>query len=100
MKDAARIQQAVSSGLMVITRADEDTREARDSKTARRDAAFASGAQIIQTNFAAADPSIGGYRVSLEDDPAAMCSLKAASERCVRFEIPAAPVRTATAAMP
>ena len=100
VKDSARIQQAVSSGLMVITRADEDTREARENKTARRDAAFASGAQIIQTNFAAADPAIGGYRVSLADDPAAMCSPRPASERCVRFEIPAAPVRTATAAMP
>jgi hypothetical protein len=100
VKDGARIQAAVRSGFIVTTRADEDTREARENKTARRDAAFASGAQIIQTNFAAADPAIGTYRVSLADDPAAMCATKPDGEHCVRFEAPLAPVRTANAAMP
>jgi hypothetical protein len=100
VKDGARIQAAVQAGFIVSTRADEDTREARASKTARRDAAFASGAQIVQTNFAAADPAIGSYRVSLADDPAALCGRQLASEHCVRFEAPAAPLRTATAAIP
>jgi hypothetical protein len=97
-KDAGRIRQAVSSGFMVVTRADEETREARDNKTARRDAAFASGAQIVQTDFAAADPKIGNYRVSLENNPAAMCGAKLQSEHCVSFEGAQAPVRTASAA--
>ena len=98
VKDGARIQAAVRNGFIVTTRADEDTREARANRTARRDAAFASGAQIIQTNFAAADPAIGNYGVSLADDPAAMCETAPGSEHCVRFE--ALPVRTATAALP
>jgi hypothetical protein len=100
VKDGTRIQTAVRSGFMVTTRADEDTREARENKTARRDAAFTSGAQIIQTNYPAADPAIGTYRVSLADDPAAQCAAKPGSEHCVRFEAPTAPVRTATSAMP
>ena len=97
-KDSARIQQAVRSGLMVLTRADAETREARENKTARRDAAFASGAQIVQTNFAAPDPAIGNYRVSLENSPAAMCGGQLKSEHCVSFEGADAPVRTAAAA--
>ena len=56
--------------------------------------------QIIQTNFVAPDPAIGPYRVSLADDPAAMCKSAPDSEHCVRFEAPTAPLRTATAAMP
>lgn len=97
-KDGSRIQQAVRSGLMVITRADEETREARENKTARRDAAFASGAQIVQTDFAAADPAIGNYRVTLESNPMAMCGTELQPERCVSFEGADMPVRTAAAA--
>src|SRR3954469_442505 len=44
VKDGARIERAVKDGLMVITRADDDTREARLNNPARRDAAFATGA--------------------------------------------------------
>ena len=95
-KEGARIQQAVASGFMVITRADADTREARANKTARRDAAFASGAQIVQTDFAAADPAIGGYRVTLQNNPAAMCGAKLRPEHCVLFEGTEPPVRTVT----
>ena len=42
-KDAGRIRQAVSGGFMVITRADAETREARDNKTARLLATRAKG---------------------------------------------------------
>lgn len=99
-KDAARIADASKAGFMVITRADSETREARRNITARRDAAFASSAQIVQTNFATADQSVGPYRVSLADNPAAMCGSTLAPERCVRFEPAGQPARTATAAMP
>jgi hypothetical protein len=97
VKDGARIRQAVQSGFMIITRADEDAREARQDSTARRDAAFASGAQIVQTDFATADPAIGPYQVSLKDNPNAMCG--ATPEHCIAFAHP--PQRMATtAAMP
>jgi hypothetical protein len=96
VKDAARIQAALKSGFIVSTRADEETREARGNSMARRDAAFASGAQIVETNFAAPDPAIGSYRVNLANNPAAMCGATLASEHCVRLEEPA--FRTAAAA--
>ena len=69
VKDGGRIARAVKSGFMVVTRADADTREARANSVARRDAAFASGAQVVMTDFAVADGTIGPYRVSLEDNP-------------------------------
>ena len=99
-KDTARIQAAVRAGFIVTTRADEETREARANKAARRDAAFASGAEIVETDFVAADPAIGSYRVSLADNPAALCGTKLASEHCARFSEPAALARTVAAAMP
>jgi hypothetical protein len=100
VKDGARIQQAVRSGFMVITRADDDTREARTNNVARRDAAFASGAQVIRTDFIRPDPAIGSYRVSLTLDPGAMCGTNLGSEHCVRFANSVIPLRTAAAAAP
>jgi hypothetical protein len=98
VRDGARIAEAVKAGFMVITRADADTREARSGQVTRRDAAFASGAQVVQTDFALADPGIGAYRVILEDNAQAMCGKRLGSEHCVRFEAPgAAPIRTASA---
>jgi hypothetical protein len=100
VKDNARIQRAVRAGFMVITRADEETREARQHNPARRDAAFASGAQIIQSDFVTADPAIGAYRVSLADNPASRCGAPLAPEHCARFQTPQPAFRTAAAAAP
>jgi hypothetical protein len=97
-KDGARIARAVKAGFMVLTRADLDTREARQNHTKRREAAFTSGAQIVQTDFAMAESGIGPYRVSLADHPGAMCGKGLSPERCIKFE--GAPVRTAIAAAP
>jgi hypothetical protein len=99
-KDGARIASAVAAGFMVITRADAQTREARENRTERRDAAFSSGAQIVQTNFAAPDPAVGPYRVSLADNPDAMCGARLAPEHCVRIQGRAEPLHTAVAAAP
>jgi len=45
------IQRLVRTGYMVRTRADADTREARENDTRRRAAAFASGAQAVSTDY-------------------------------------------------
>jgi hypothetical protein len=100
VKDGSHIAAAVQDGFMVITRADADTREARTGTTARRDAAFRSGAQVVQSNFVVADPKIGSYRVSLADNASAMCGQELAPERCVRFADSDVPVRTAVAVSP
>lgn len=46
-----RIQQLVSDGYVVRTRADADTAEARSGDTTTRDAALASGAQWVSTDY-------------------------------------------------
>jgi len=49
--DFARIQQLVARGFIVRTRADADTLEARRDDTTRRERAFASGAQVVSTDY-------------------------------------------------
>lgn len=67
----ARIQAAVKAGIMVRTRADADTAEARAGDTARREAAFASGAQYVSTDYVWPDLRFGDYQVELPGDGAA-----------------------------
>jgi len=100
LKDGARIRQAVQQGLMVLTRADAETREARENNGSRRTAAIASGAQIVQTDFAMADRAVGPYRVSLAENSAAMCGAKLSPEHCVRFTDPSLETRVLAAAVP
>jgi len=64
-EQAARIAAAVRAGLIVRTRADADTLEARAGDTSRREAAFASNAQYISTDYMSPDPRFGDYAVRL-----------------------------------
>ena len=64
-KDAPRIREALGRGLVVRTRADADTVEARTGDTGRREAAFASGAQYVSTDYMKADLRFGPYSVTL-----------------------------------
>lgn len=68
------IRQLVQAGYIVRTRADADTAEARSNDTTRRDAAFASGAQYISTDFYQARPQLSEYRVALPGDETARCN--------------------------
>jgi hypothetical protein len=63
--DAARISAALRLGMIVRTRADADTVEPRTGDTGRRDAAFASGAQYISTDYMTPDLRLGPYSVAL-----------------------------------
>jgi len=65
LEQSARIKAATEAGLIVRTRADADTLEARTGDRSRQDAAFASGAQYVSTDYMAADPRLGTYRVEL-----------------------------------
>lgn len=69
-----RIRGDVAAGFMVRTRADADTREARRHDTRRRDAALASGAQYVSTDYMVPDTRFGAYRVALPDAAVARCS--------------------------
>ena len=55
------------AGHLVRTYADADTKEARVNNRLRRDWAFASGAQVIATDFPAPDPRFAGKRIELID---------------------------------
>jgi hypothetical protein len=72
--EAARIARDVTAGYLVRTRADANTVEARRHDTRRREAAFASGAQYISTDYLWPDPRFGDYRVQLPGDAAARCN--------------------------
>ncbi len=62
---AGQIAAARKAGLIVRTRADADTREARASDTARQAAAFASGAQYVSTDYMEPDTRFGPYVAKL-----------------------------------
>lgn len=69
-----RIQAAVIQGFIVRTRADANTLEARQNSTARREAAFASGAQYISTDYYVPRLDFSSYQVRLPNDNAARCN--------------------------
>jgi hypothetical protein len=86
-KDAAAITAAVKAGLIVHTFADADTREARTANTLRRDWAFASGAQLISTDFLVADQRIGKYLVQVPGNHHGQCNVQLSPERCDGLDV-------------
>ncbi|MDP3852930.1 phosphatidylinositol-specific phospholipase C1-like protein [Phenylobacterium sp.] len=64
-EQAARIAAAVRAGLIVRTRADADTNEARTGDRSRQEAAFAAGAQYVSTDYMKPDPRLGSYEAHL-----------------------------------
>ncbi len=87
VKAAGAITDAVKAGFMVHTYADADTKEARANNPARRDKAFASGAQVISSDFLLADPAIGKYQVRLPKGHAGQCDLLFSPERCDGLDV-------------
>jgi hypothetical protein len=66
LKEAGLMQERVKQGFLIRTRADADTREARANETMRREAAFATGAQFVSTDYQDPDPRFGNdYSVKL-----------------------------------
>ncbi|MEZ4322826.1 MAG: Ca2+-dependent phosphoinositide-specific phospholipase C [Myxococcota bacterium] len=79
--DDPRIAEVVSAGHLVRTRADSDTEEARAGDTSRRDAALASGATFISTDFPSPHPETG-YVVEIPGGEPAGCSPVGAPSSC------------------
>ena len=63
--EGPRIRADVAAGFLVRTRADADTVQARSGDTAMRDAALASGAQYVSTDYMTPDARWTSYRVGL-----------------------------------
>jgi len=68
------IADLVADGYIVRTRADADTIDARNGDTTRRDAALASGAQFVSTDYPVPDPFGMGYVVEIPDGAPARCN--------------------------
>jgi hypothetical protein len=84
------IAALVRQGYLVRTRTDVGTEEARTNSTARRDAALASGAQLLSTDYPASEPATWtGYRVSLPGGGVARCNPVIAPPGCQVVEAPA-----------
>jgi hypothetical protein len=101
--DLTQIQSLVEMGYLVRTRADADTLEARLGVTARRDAALASGAQFVSTDYPEADADLGtGYFVAIPGGEIGRCNpvLSPASCDASTFEAPPAPEPTVIAPEP
>jgi hypothetical protein len=80
---AETISALVRKGYLLRTRTDADTKEARTGETARRDAALASGAQLLSTDYPASEPSEWtNYSVSLPDSAVARCNPVNAPKQC------------------
>ena len=85
---ADRIRSLVEAGFIVRTRADGDTVQARSGDTSQRDAALASGAQFVSTDYIWPDERFGtGYVVDLPGDDAARCNPVNAPRRCPRADL-------------
>lgn len=81
--DGDRITELVEQGYLVRTRADADTIEARAGDTTRREAAFATGAQLVSTDYEREDPRFPGFVTTLPTGgPAARCNPVNAPDDC------------------
>lgn len=81
--EQVQIAEALAAGYLVRTRADADTVEARSGDTSRRDAALASGAQYVSTDYyAARDEFETGYEVRLPEGAATRCNPVTAGAGC------------------
>lgn len=83
-----RIRELVAAGFIVRTRADGDTHEARSGDTAQRDAALASAAQFVSTDYPVPDPDFGtGYFVEIPNGMPARCNPVNAPPECTALDI-------------
>ncbi len=82
--DVDQIQSLVKAGFIVRTRADADTREARSGSVARREAAFASGAQLISTDYYLPENGFGThYQVIMPGGGIGRCDPLRVPQPCV-----------------
>ena len=83
LTDEAHIRDMVKQGFFVRTRADSDTKEARANDTRSRTAAFASGAQVVSTDYRHPEARFGNdYQVRLPRDAITICNPVRAAGLC------------------
>jgi hypothetical protein len=85
--DAAKIKAALAANMLVRTRADADTVQARKDDTTMRDTALAGGAQFVSTDYEVPDPRIGPYVVKIPGGTPARCNPVTAPPACSAKDI-------------
>jgi hypothetical protein len=81
--DGQRIHDLVAAGYMVRTRADEETKQAREGDWSLQEAAFASGGQFVSTDYVVPNPDFGtGYFAAVPDGYVARCNPISAPAEC------------------
>lgn len=86
----ASIPDLVAQGFLVRTRSDGDTVEARSNDTSKRDAALASGAQWVSTDYPVPGLAVGftsPYVVEIPGGTVARCNPVSAPEGCVDADL-------------
>lgn len=104
----ASIPSLVQAGYIVRTRADADTVEAREEDTGPRDAALASGAQYVSTDYPVAGIAVGfttSYVAEIPGGTVARCNPLIGPETCVDADLdtiytPVAPPTSTTTTAP
>jgi hypothetical protein len=80
----SQIPDLVADGYLVRTRADVDTQQARNGDTTQRDAALASGAQFVSSDYPEPDPDPGftDYFVEIPAGAPSRCNPVAVVDGC------------------
>lgn len=83
------MNELAKQGMLVRTRADADTEQARTNDTSVRDKDFRSGAQIISTDYFASEPAKwpGHFVVALPDNVVARCNPINAPAGCPKGDL-------------
>lgn len=82
IEDRALVDAAVADGYIVRTRADIPTVEARSGDMTRANAAFASGATFVSTDYYAPPPFDPSYQIAVPHGPGAVCNPVTAPADC------------------
>jgi hypothetical protein len=85
--DATAIEAALAANMIVRTRADSDTIQARTNDTSLRDAALASGAQFVSTDYMEPNPAFSAYFVQLPGGMPARCNPVTAPADCTPTDV-------------
>lgn len=84
LTDRAHIAKDVKMGFLVRTRADAETVEARSNDPRRRDAALASGAQYVSTDYMQPDTRFSAYTARMPQGVIATCNPVRAAGKCLQ----------------
>ncbi|MGH8978571.1 MAG: Ca2+-dependent phosphoinositide-specific phospholipase C [Acidimicrobiia bacterium] len=80
--DSDAIRAALAANMIVRTRADADTIQARTNDTTMRDAALASGAHFVSTDYEEPNPAFSSYVVTIPGGTPARCNPVTAPADC------------------